>query len=188
MAALGQLVLTWNDKAGLTTIHRAVAAIETGRARTGLRRAINHTGDKTYTLVRRTLAKQMGLSAQKAFDQHRALKKKRASDLTLQYEIQTTGGAIPMKEFNARKLGRGWSAAPWGKRRKFRHAFAVKRWGGNLYQRRTAARFPLEKLYGPNVSKELVKDATATAFHAIVSRDLPPRVMHELMRIIQTGK
>jgi hypothetical protein len=94
-----------------------------------------------------------------------------------------------MAEYRWRQTSKGITAYPWGNKKSFRSAFAIRSgaaWGGGalkqagLYRRRTKRRFPLEALYGPNINKELVKDATAAAFQEVVTTNLPRRIEHEV--------
>lgn len=151
-----------------------------------MRRALNHTGDKTFTRVKRTLAKQMGLPSQKLLKDGRSLKKVRASGANLEYQIRSAGRAIRAKEFRHSITAKGITFYPWGTRKSIPSAFVIPRYGGNFYRRRKASRFPLEALYGPNINKELVKDATAEAFQFVVATELPKRVEHEV-RVLTNG-
>ncbi|HRD76829.1 MAG TPA: hypothetical protein PK264_12990 [Hyphomicrobiaceae bacterium] len=171
---------------GIARITTAVETLAGSRKEAALRRAINHTGDKTLTRVRRTLAKQMGLASQKLLSRGRTLVPRRATGSHLEYQIVSRGKAVRAKEFRHRVGKKGITFYPWGVAHNIRSAFVIGRWGGNFYRRRTSARFPLEALYGPNINKELVKDATAAAFFSIVARDLPARVEHEV-RVITNG-
>lgn len=171
---------------GIARVIGATEALHGSRKFAALRRAVNHTGDKAYTLVKRTLAKQMGLSSHALLKDGRALAKRRASGASLEYQIVSTGRAIRMKEFRWRQTSKGITAYPWNVRHAFKGAFVIRRWSGNLYRRRTAKRFPLEALYGPNINKELVKDASAAAFQQVVATSLPARVEHEV-RVLTNG-
>lgn len=182
---MAMLRMQWTGD-GIARITTALTALEGTKAHTALRRAINHTGDKTFTLTRRTLAKQMGLSAQTMLKNGRTLRKVRAAGGALEYQIVSHGGAVRAKEFRHYVGKKGVTFYPWNVAHKIRSAFVIRRYSGNLYRRRTRKRFPLEALYGPNISKELVKDATAAAFFAIVGAELPKRVEHEV-RVITNG-
>lgn len=171
---------------GIARITAAVETLAGPRRVAALRRALNHTGDKTYTLVKRTLVKQMGLPNQKLFKDGRTLTKRRASNGSLVYEIRSTGKAVRAKEFRHNVTRKGITFYPWNVRHAVRSAFVINRYGGNFYRRRTKKRFPLEALYGPNINKELVKDAVAVAFLTTIARDLPARVEHEV-RVITNG-
>ena len=181
---MATLVYQWSGD-GIARITHAMEALGGPRAQTGLRRAINRTGEKAYTHVKRALVKQMGLPSQKLFSDDRALKTRRASVGHLAFEIQSSGKAIRAKEFRHRVGQKGITFYPWNVRHFIRSAFVIPAYGGNFYRRRTAKRFPLEALYGPNINKELVKDLSAAAFNATVA-ELPARVEHEI-RVITDG-
>jgi hypothetical protein len=175
---------TWSDR-GIFRMEAALAELKGSRRVAAARRALNHTGDKAYTAVKRAVTKQMGLASQNVFKDGRALRRRRASNALLQYEIESTGRAIRMKEFRWRKTRKGITAYPWGKRHAFKSAFVVPRWSGNLYRRRTSKRFPLEALLGPNINKEVVKDQSEIAFYT-TSAALVPRIEHDV-RVITKG-
>ncbi len=111
----------------------------------------------------------------------------RANYQSLEYLILSRGGFISLKEFKSRQLKRGVSAAPWGKRQLFKSTFGpnVGALGGHVFRRTTAARFPIEKLWGPAIPKEIVKDESRAAFNETVARELPPKIEHEIRRLMQ---
>lgn len=186
------LTLKWSGN-GIAQIDAALTNVSSGRARAGLRRAINHTGDRTFTAVKRALAQQVGLSQQALFSNGRTIKRFRASNATMQYVIATSGRAIPMMEFKPSvSRTRGVRVKMWDQRFHFPHAFQIgagARWGsgnlrsGGIYQRLTKSRFPLEALLGANINKELVKDMVAATFEQVVSSRLPARTAHEISRL-----
>lgn len=182
---MAELRYQWTGD-GIARMTIALEALAGPRRVAAMRRAINHTGDKTFTRVKRALTKQMGLPSQKLFKDGRTLVKRRAAGGSLEYQIVSGGKAVRMKEFRWRKTKRGITAYPWNVAHHFEPAFVIPRYGNNLYLRRTSKRFPIEALYGPNINKELVKDATAAAFLSIVATDLPPRVEHEV-KVITNG-
>ncbi len=181
---MATITMHWQGD-GIAQLIGATDALVGSRRHAAFRRALNHTGDKTHTQVRRTLTKQMGLTSQALFKQGRALSITRASDANLVYTIKSSGRAVRAKEFKHRITGSGITFAPWGKSRHVKSAFVINRYSGNFYRRRTAKRFPLEALYGPNLNKEIVKDATAAAFH-VTAAQLPQRIGHEI-RVITAG-
>lgn len=194
-----RLVYQWDDS-GTARIYAALDALSGPRRTAAARRALNHTGAKVHTIVKRTLTKQMGLTSQKLFKDGRVLRPIKASGAHLEYQIVSTGRAVRLAEFGPNPSGpgiksRSLSAAPWGNRRKFKRAFWIAggaAWGrgnlkgSNIYMRIGKERFPVKALWGPNLNKELVKDATAAAFHATVASSLPARVEHEV-RFITGG-
>jgi len=154
-----------------------------------LSRAINHTGDKARTEVARALVEQTGAKYSAV---RKVLKTHRASAATLDYRITATGGFMSLKEFGARQTGKGVSAAPWGKRRVFRHAFIVASLGGHVFRRAPGGgpsglvgRLPILKLWGPAIPKEMVKEQSKEAFENTVRAELPRRVEYEINAILR---
>lgn len=148
-----------------------------------IRRALNHTGDKTTTQVKRALAKQTGA---KYGAIGKALRVERANYGSLAYVIHASGGAMSLKEFGPNQTARGVSAAPWNKRRVFPHTFGprIAKLGGHVYVRTSPKRFPIKKLWGPIIPNEMVKDQSAAAFYATVQAELPARLEHEIGAIL----
>ena len=165
---------------GLPDMINITTMLGEGKARTVYRRAINHTGNKGFTKVKRSLARQVGLPQAQIIK--RGSLQKFTAGTVLEYVISSRGSAIPLKDFKARQFRYGVTASPWGTRRKFKSAFIVASIGGNVFKRSGAARLPIAKMWGPSIPRELVKDETADAFRD-VSRDLPKRVNHELIRM-----
>ncbi len=165
----------------LAEIRAGVEALASPKLRQGFAFAINHTLGKTETQVNRALVKQTGLkySTIKA-----AMKRYSASAGTLKGEIVGRGSHTTLGQFGPRQTSKGVSAAPWGERQIFEGTFMVARYGGEVFRRTGSSRFPIKKLYGPAIPKEMVKDEAEAAFHRTVASELPSRVNHELSRLI----
>ncbi|WP_051202688.1 hypothetical protein [Sediminimonas qiaohouensis] len=165
------------------------------KAHKAFRRAINHTGGKAHTQVRRTLAKQMGLT-QKRLRQLGALQTRRANYHALEYTITGSGKELSLKEFGAKQFKFGVRARPWGQTRRYPGAFifagnwrsgqpvayghVFKRRGG--FSEKSGRNNAIEKMWGPSVPKELVRDASVKAFET-TAKDLGPRIRHEMSRL-----
>lgn len=190
--------LRWQDISGLERVGNAMAMLSGDQKNNALRRAVNHTGDKAKTVVIRELAAQTGLK-QKVI--RKAVRVTRANYSSLEYVMTTRGGDISLKFFGARETRKGVSAAPFGQRRIFPGTFMK---GGHFPKRVTATglnghvyepvsreatgkstwRRPVSlRDSGVIIPAEMVRGATPSAFTSLVERDLPPRVMHEIMRI-----
>jgi len=82
--------------------------------------------------------------------------------------------------------------SPWRRRRQYPSAFIVESLGEHVFWNthawsETSERFnKLERIAGPNVPQEMVKDHVAAAFEALVSTDLPARLEHEI-RVLTDG-
>jgi hypothetical protein len=154
-------------------------------------RAINHTGDKCRTGMSRELTLQTGLPRRTIV---RALKRLRAGSVAgLAYVIRSAGGNVALKYFGARETQRGVSAAPWGDRRiyggtftkggRFPNRVPLNK-GGQVFMRTGSARLPIAvQRSGLFIPAEMVSGKTEAEFYAVVERDLPGRLDHELSRI-----
>lgn len=148
-------------------------------AQTAMSRAINDAGNYARTRVVRTLATQMGL-AQGTVRQGLTTIPARRS---LVYELNSTGGYLSLKSFDAQQRRAGVSARPWGRRKIFRGTFIIPRFGGQVFRRTTSARFPIVKLWGPAMPQELVRDKVPDEFERAAEERLGPRLRHHLDRL-----
>lgn len=146
-----------------------------------LRRAINHTGDKARTQISRVLVKQTGLKYGKV---RQALRTVPAGNTLLVYRIIARGGYTSLKEFGARQVKKGVTAAPWGKRHLFPHAFISPALGGHVFVRKGKGRYPIHKLWGPAIPAEMVKAESKAAFERTVATELPARLSLEINAIL----
>ncbi|EYD71797.1 hypothetical protein [Limimaricola hongkongensis] len=197
--------LTYDETGNHIRFEQAVEKLgDRKKAHDAFRRGINHTGDKAWTKVRRSLAKQMGLSL-RDLDRHGKLRRYRANygqsksepdQSGLEYRITSTGRAIPLKYFKAKQFKGGVKASPWGNRRLYPGLFinagtykSGKFVGGGHVFRNSGAfsqrsgRENLPKMgYGPAARQEMVKDQSRQAF-ADVALELGPRIEHEVLRL-----
>lgn len=170
----------------------AVAILGEGKARTAFRRGLNRVGNTARTKTIRALAKQVGLPQNKVRS-FGAIRTRRANAARLEYSIEATGRAIPLKEFSARQFGYGVRAKPWGTSRRFESAFIFAGSpgsgqfvsNGDVFIRTSSASYPIRKLFGPSIPEEIVKDQSAEAFED-AALDLGPRIAHEV-RVITKG-
>lgn len=165
--------------------HARILAAAGKRAPQVIARSMNHAGDRGFTVVKSTLAKEMGIRAGKVAE---GLSKRRAFPGRLEYRITGRGAAISLKEFKARQTRPGVSAAPWGQRRVFKSTFVVGSLGGHVFKRTGSSRSPIEKLWGPSIPREMVQGATYDAFQTTVVGRLGERVAHELARLAARGR
>lgn len=149
-----------------------------------MRMAVNDAGNAARTRVIRTLATQMGLPVSTV---RQGLQIKPAGR-ELIYEINSAGGYLTLRSFDAVQRRAGVSARPWGVRRIFRGTFIVRSLGGQVFRRTTRARFPIVKLWGPAMPRELVRDKVPLVFEQEVSNRLAPRLRHHLSRLFPGGE
>ncbi|WP_375261842.1 hypothetical protein [Palleronia sp.] len=166
---------------------------KTEKAHNAFRRAINHTGSKGRTQVVRALTKQTGAKRATVLA---ALHVTKANFGSLEYKITARGQPLSLKEFGAKQFGYGVKAKPWGNSRRFEGAFIFAGTrksgkfvaGGHVFKRtggfsaNSGRNNAIEKMFGPSIPKELVKDASAAAFERTAD-DLGQRVQHELSRM-----
>ncbi len=175
---MAALTMHWQGD-GIRKLTIAAEKLGSAKKNTVLRRAVNHTLDKVHTAVLRALAQQIG-APQNVIKRYGKITKVRANNATLTAIIRCSGGPIPLKHFKAYQTRKGVSAAPWRNRKTYKSAFIVARLGGHAFWRTGSKRLPIERIAGPNVPKEIVKDASAAAFHAVTNATLPARVAHEI--------
>lgn len=167
--------------------NNAIKVLGESKAKAAYRMALNDTNKAVFTQVKRTLAKQMGVT-QGAVIKHGGLIKLPATNGGLSAELKAVGGYLPLKDFKARQGKKGVSASPWGKRQIFGSTFVVGRLGGNVFKRtgvfsdKTGLE-KIEKLWGPAVPNELVKGLSAEAFNRIAKTKLPAEVARQLKRL-----
>jgi hypothetical protein len=153
-------------------------------------RAVNHTGDKARTQMRRVLVTQTGLSMKTI---RKAVKSKRAFNGGA-YEIKSRGGDIRLQFFKARETRKGVSAAPWNQWQVYAGTFmrgghfpnrSGMVAGGAVVRRVGKGRYPLRgEKSGLFIPTEMVSGSSQAAFFATVERDLPNRIAHELYRVL----
>lgn len=144
-------------------------------------KALDEVGNKTKTIVTRTVAKQAGVKYGRAKS---ILRARQAMGVGMgSYEIVARDVTMSLKEFEPRRTAKGVSARPWGKRRVFPHTFMGP--NGHVFVRRGKSRLPIHKLFGPAIPKEMVKDETERVFYATVAARLGPAVEKWLLRQIK---
>mgnify|MGYP007011820782 CR=1 FL=1 len=135
-------------------------------------RAANYEGRKALTRVRRALVRQTSIPRRIVVRSTRFLPAS-TSGGAVQVAIHGTGRGLSLKEFGARQNRRGVRARVWGKSKQFAGGFmgpkpgAISlKLGGHAFRREGKKRTPIEKLLGPALAKELVKDESAQEFYA----------------------
>ena len=105
------------DASSLTRVSNLLHSA--GKKPLGMIRAVNHTGDKARTQMRRVLVDQTGLKMKTI---RKAVTSKRAFNGGA-YEIKSRGGDVRLMFFGARETQKGVSAAPWNKRQIYPGSF-----------------------------------------------------------------
>ncbi len=168
------------------------------KAPPALARAINRTVDMVYTQTVRSLVRQT--AAPRAIVVA-SLRKRYASTSggALEGAVQARGKELPLKLFKPKQFKAGTKATVWGKRQMFTGAFIYAGnyksgklvSGGHVFRNtrgfnsKSGRNNKIEKMFGPSIPKEMVKDETAAQFQAIAPPILARRVEHELGRLLR---
>jgi hypothetical protein len=151
-------------------------------------RGLNEGGDKVRTEVKRALWRQTGVRKYSSINSRTADSGKgfaRAAPGRLAYQIIATGKGIPIAEFPVTNTGHGIDAKTWGVDHLFQRSFGIKGEGvAGFRARLTNKRFPIRKLYGPSLSKELMKGEASATFHASSAAHVPPAILKQLMKAL----
>lgn len=129
-----------------------------------LARTTNKAMDKERTAVRRAMAQASGAPYGRVV---RVTRTKPASAGDLSYAINSEDEPTSLADYRPRETRKGVTAAPWRVRRTFGGSFMMGgRWqdritlnlGGQVYVREGKARFPIVKLWGPILPREMVRE------------------------------
>ena len=147
-----------------------------GEARRIFSMALNKEGRKSFTQLRRALAQQSSIprGAVNAATRFRSATRAELSTIT-----SGSGRHLPLSLFGAKQFSYGVRAKIWGRAQMFRSAFVVKRYGGGVFKRTSAKRFPIEQLWGPSVPAEMLRDEAYAAW-----QEQHPRILTESSRLI----
>lgn len=144
-------------------------------------RALTKEGGKSFTAVKKALLEQTGIPKGTIAG---SMKFRRATRKNLQTIISGSGSELPLSLFKPSQFSYGVRAKVWGKHQTYRSAFIVAKYGGNVFHRTSRQRFPIQKMFGPSIPKEMVKDQTLETFEQS-GNAVMDRAMHELSRILK---
>lgn len=163
----------------LTRFVVAVNEVGSSTARLAMSRALNHEGAKLLTQIRRAVVRQTSIRRELVTRNVRPIKSTR---YTLEYAIRGFGRPMQIGEFQPREFRYGVRAKVWGRFQRFKSAFIVPAYGGKVFVRKGAERFPLKGLYGPGIANELVRGDVLETFERATPA-LRRRLEHELARL-----
>jgi hypothetical protein len=189
-----EMTISMGDQA-LRRFGNQLAALGSDRGAMAMSRALNHEGQKAMTQIKRALAKQTGMKYGDLSNFTRAVP---ASPSTLSFGIRVSGRETNIAAFGGRQTAAGVSAAPWGRRQLFAHAFmasAVKgaqglseatAEGGKMlaFMRLGRSRLPIRPIFGPNIAREALKGEAKETFEKAAPAVLD-RLGYEIQRILQ---
>lgn len=166
---------------GIAVFTAGVERLASDKTRAAARMALNDTGRRANTQVKRTLTKQTGL---KSGAIQKGVKQQFASNARLEFRIIGTGKHFGLTDFGARQGKRGVSAAPWGTRRIFPRTFLAPKLGNQVFVRLGRARLPIKKLWGPSIPREMVRDQVPKTFTSMAATILPAQLRRQLARLM----
>lgn len=174
---MSQVIITVDDV--IKRYEHALKAIGQKKTNRAFANALNRGGRQARTFIRRSLVAQTGIKY--------GLINKAVVDIPahanrLEYSLVATGDETNLNLFNARQGKKGVSASPWKKRRVFKSTFLVAGYGGKVYHRTSKERGPIAPLFGPNISREIMKKPTLPKWD-LAAGFVMLRVEHELMRL-----
>lgn len=168
----------------LASILAPLTRLEGGAALQAGCYAINHTVAKAKTQVVRALVQQTGLDNRAIAKE---IRKFSASPGSPAASLAADGPYHKLSDFLPRRAGDGVAASPWNVARVFPHTFFVPAYGGGVFKRRGASRFPVTQLWGPAIPKEMIKDLSLSTWERVLAIELPPRMAHEWGRLMGGG-
>jgi hypothetical protein len=144
---MAQLTITYD---GAATLKFEVAAeiLASAKGRRYLTEAVTGAGMKARTQVRRALKQQMGTKRARPIN---ANTRSYVTDGGFAFVIEGSGKGLPIEEFPVRVVKAGVWASPWAKG----GCSTLLRQRPRLCARLGKSRFPIRKLFGPALPKEL---------------------------------
>ncbi|MBS1164161.1 MAG: hypothetical protein H6R00_186 [Proteobacteria bacterium] len=187
----GILVARWAD-ANLKVFGKRIDALNAQFPKV-LPRIVNQVGNRSKTIVIRTLTKQTGLPRKTIVKAVGNPNPARPGKLS--FEMRTRGGNIRLKYLRPRETKKGIVAYPFGKRVLFAGAFMR---GGAFPKRKTVAKFDGHVMFRPHgqrknysfqrsgvyVPVEMTTGRTATEFQKIAAPLLRERVEAALTKLL----
>lgn len=154
-------------------------------ARLAYSRAMNHTGRRAMTRVRRSIRAQSSI---KAGDVRSQTRFHSASMSNLIIRLSAQGEYFPLIYFGARQFSYGVRAKVWGRMVQYRGLFIVNSIGQvfrntRQFSPRSGRNNAIEKAWGPSVPREMLRDESMETWNDM-QPDFAARVGHELERIL----
>ena len=196
------IVVTYDGRGVATMLSAATLLASPDRLGRALHDGVRAAGDKTRTVVRKTLRQQMGTKRYGAVVA--ATRSFIPGPMT--YVIEGRGKGLPIFEFpvrGSRAKRRTWreqprdaagrfgplppsdigfvTARPWRVARNFKRSFVAQ---DGTYKARLPGSQRTRKLFGPSVAKEIVKDAARAAFETTATREMDVQIAKRLARLV----
>ncbi|MGI3902474.1 MAG: hypothetical protein ACRYGP_16900 [Janthinobacterium lividum] len=166
------------DTSSFDKLSQRVGAMQMRVAR-AIPQGLNKGGERVRTQLQRALKQQTNVKAYSSITSR--VRPLMAHEGGLQYQIVVKGGAIPIKEFPVHLTLRGVDADTWGVEHLFARSFGIKGEGVEGFRARLgSARFPIRKLKGPNLAKELDRGVVPSVFTFAAREFIPPALLRQL--------
>ena len=170
---------------------KALGELSGAKAHRVMARALNYEGRRAFVAVKRVLRVQTSIPRPDIEQSTRFQQASTSVGGSLEIAIIGRGKELSLKRFGARQFKAGTRATVWGRRQMFVGAFmgprpgtVAARLGGHVYHRTGKSRLPIEKLFGPSVPRELVKDQSKQTFYASTFR-IVDRVGKEIAAVMR---
>ena len=169
--------------AALARVEGLYVMLGSGQARLVMARAVNHTGRKALTAVRRALVAQTSIPRPVIVAGVSPRPARARGSSAIEFAIVGSGRRIPLKLFRARQTKSGVTAKVWGGPKEFPSAFIVRSLGSHVFRRAGRSRLPIKRLFGPSIANEMIKDQSLSAFERVAA-ELSGRIDHEINRLL----
>jgi hypothetical protein len=181
------------DAAQVKALGEAMGRMNRGRMHAALRRAVNRIGDRSYTLIARTISEETGAQQKRV---RKALIKKPAT-YELVYKTIARDQYMTLKDFRPRQTAGGVKTSlktRSGGGQFVPRAFILPELGGHVFIRVKPARVlqrgpnkgkkrePLKKLYGPALPVQLIRGKSGRVVNDMLDRDLFPECFRQVNR------
>jgi hypothetical protein len=170
------------DTSDLLKWSRVYEQLPRAMAQKVISRTLNWVGDKARTKQFRAVAQQTSIPYGDVKDSARIDRSRGGRHA---YMITSIGEYLSLRSFDPYQARTGVTARVWGERKTYRGAFIVEKLGGHVFKRKTDARLPIQKLYGPAIPREMHRGGAVDAFQDEVERNMAPRLEHEMNRAIE---
>lgn len=104
--------------------------------------------------------------------------------------IMFAGSVLPLKTFQVRASRTGGVVAKVkrsGGGGRLEHAFRIDAFGGGIFERVGAPRFPVEQKYGPSTAHMMQDDKVVEQMDKTITETFDRRIEHEILRILNGG-
>jgi hypothetical protein len=148
-----ELIISGGDKAIADFAERL------SPARLGM--ALSVAVNDTVRQVRREAGKEIAAhSSIKRRKVEENIRMRYAAPGALEGRVIASGRPLPLRDFNPSATRSGVTVKVWGKTQRYKGAFLVSKYGGNVYVRESASRLPIHKMFGAGIAQVMRQHET----------------------------